>query len=195
MEGYFLVVWIRERKSSLESQANMKDNGKIALLVWLILLIVMVVGALGVRRAEKLLKDRVVMRSEIAAEEERAENLRELEEEFRRVGGSNVWQGWLPSSEEEVAEFAERLELEATALGLILSIQFDDFPDRVDVGGKYLNALKMQLKIRGGYRQLAEMIGKISRVGYLTRTDEILLTRGRTEAMTDMTVNGLLIMR
>ena len=83
------------------------------------------------------------LESKVSALEDLVEKRQTLEPEFNQLSS------FFPRGESGVAQVAEKLEEQAILNGLSMVLNFEDFPDQVDIGGVYQPALGFNVVIEG----------------------------------------------
>jgi len=101
----------------------------------------------------------------------------ELEIE-KEILGSRVsdLDGFFLKGEKGVAEAAQAMEQAAGLNGVSLILNFEDFPKRVDIGGKYQTGLKMNMEVQGSYQAIASWILNVERLPYLIKINEVKMS-------------------
>ncbi len=105
----------------------------------------------------------------------------------------NNWKNTLPSTEDEVAIFATRVEQIAKGQGIITAIDFDDFPGPITVLGHEVNGLGADITLDGSYRGLTNFMSEISTLPYFYKVDKLTITKHETKLGVKTTINGVLI--
>lgn len=79
---------------------------------------------------------------------------------------------FFPAKEEEVAQLAQKLETVAKNTGVELKLTFEDFPEKIDIGGQYQKGLGINAEIKGSYQGLASWVRGIQQLPYFLRFSE-----------------------
>lgn len=74
--------------------------------------------------------------------------------------------------ESGVAAAAGRMEEMAAQTGVGLILAFEDFPEKVDVGGMYQMGLGMYAEVEGPYQGILEWIRRVEELPYFIRLSE-----------------------
>lgn len=80
---------------------------------------------------------------------------------------------FFPAEEEEVAEVAQKLETIAENSGVELRLNFEDFPEEIDIGGRYQRGLGVNTEIRGSYQGVVSWVQEIQQLPYFIRFSEV----------------------
>lgn len=104
------------------------------------------------------------------------------------------WKKYLPANEEDVAAFASSIEDLAKAQSLDITLDFDDFPGQVDIGGKYVNGLGLSITLEGSYQGLTRFMAGLDGLPYFYKTDKITALKPETKVGVKTTIKGSLIM-
>ncbi len=100
----------------------------------------------------------------------------------------------LPTNESDVADFALLLEQNAKEVGLTISNHFDDFPKQVDVSGRNIPGLGMEITLEGSFQDLTRFFTRLSNLPYFFRTDKITILSRDTKLGVKAVINGFLMM-
>lgn len=100
----------------------------------------------------------------------------------------------LPSSEEEVAQFAAYLELVAKEQDLVITINFNDFPKSSVISGKKMETLVTDVTLEGSYGGVTNFVKQISNSNYFYKIDKLSIARQEPRLGVKAVLNGLLIM-
>lgn len=80
---------------------------------------------------------------------------------------------FFPAKEEEVAEVAQKLEVIAENSGVELKLTFEDFPEEIDIGGRYQQGLGVSAEIIGSYQEMVSWVRGIQQLPYFMRFSEV----------------------
>ena len=105
-----------------------------------------------------------------------------------------VWRGYLPSTEEDVAAFASSIERLTRVQTMDVTLDFDDFPAQVDIGGKFVTGLGLSITLEGSYQGLTNFFGELNKLSYFFKTDKITILKHETRNGIKATIRGSLIM-
>lgn len=82
-------------------------------------------------------------------------------------------EGFFLEGETGVAAAAERMEAMANQAEVSLVLAFEDFPDKVDIGGIYQAGLGMHAEVDGSYQRVLEWVRRIEELPYFIRLSEV----------------------
>jgi len=100
----------------------------------------------------------------------------------------------LPANENEVANFTGVVERFAQESDLTILNHFDDFPKQVDVIGKNMFGLGMEITLEGSFQGVNGFFSKLSTMQYFFKADKITLLKNEVNSGIKVIVNGSLIM-
>ena len=106
-----------------------------------------------------------------------------------------VWQLALPGTEEEVAAFAQQVEALAKANNQTVSLNFDDFPQTVEVGSKVVDGLGTDMLLEGSFQGLVGFINQLSGAPYFYKIDKLTVIKNESKSGVKATLNGTLVMK
>lgn len=106
-----------------------------------------------------------------------------------------TWLASLPSTEDEVAVFAQEVERLAALHGQTVLIDFEDFPAPVDVGGRYIDGLGTDISLEGSFQGLTNFVTDLSRLQYFYKINRLTVTQHETRNGIKATLTGFLMMR
>jgi len=75
--------------------------------------------------------------------------------------------------ESGVAAVAQKLEQAADNLDLLLSLTFEDFPEKTDINGTYQQGLGINATVEGSYQAVSSWVQQIEKLPYFIRFTEI----------------------
>jgi len=161
------------------------------------LVLILVIGGWLVSRVKKNLGLMTGLKRETEQLQEKTVSLKNLTESYQVYEPSVFeWEKWFPRTEEEVAKFASEAEKLAADSGVILEVDFDDFPEMVEVGGEKMKGLKIEWTLKGDYPELVKFLGGLEKMKYLVQVNKIFLTKGKQiNTKLDMTIEGILLMK
>ena len=135
------------------------------------------------------------LKVEVARQETNMIKLDELSQEMPRLSNEALrFNNTLPADENEVANFTGVVEQFAKELGLTISNHFDDFPKQVDIAGKNMLGLGMEITLEGSLQSLTGFFSRLSSMQYFFKVDKITLLKHETKSGIKAIVNGSLIM-
>lgn len=100
----------------------------------------------------------------------------------------------LPSNEQDVAEFAAVLEQEARSVGLVITFQFEDFPEPVDVSGQNIVGLGSEITLEGSFQGVTTFMSRLSALPYFFKVDKLTVLNHETKSGVKAIVAGSLMM-
>jgi len=100
----------------------------------------------------------------------------------------------LPANENEVANFTGVVERFAQESNLTILNHFDDFPKQVDVIGKNMFGLGMEITLEGSFQGVNGFFSKLSTMQYFFKADKITLLKNEVNSGIKVIVKGSLIM-
>lgn len=100
----------------------------------------------------------------------------------------------LPTNESEVSIYATMVETLAKESGLTIVNHFDDFPKTLDVSGKNILGLGMEITLEGTFQGLTEFFTRLSALPYYFKVDKIMILNHETKTGVKAVVNGSLMM-
>ena len=80
---------------------------------------------------------------------------------------------FFPEGEEGVARVAESLEAMAASSGVVLRLEFEDFPDRVDIGGAYQTGLAIEAVVEGPYQSGISWLKAVEALPYFVKLTDV----------------------
>ncbi len=106
-----------------------------------------------------------------------------------------TWEQSLPKNETQVAVFASSVENLAKSQTLALTLDFEDFPGQVDIGGRYATGIGLEMNLQGSYQNLTAFIHKLNALPYFFKIDKLILTQEELKPGVKATLTGTLIMQ
>lgn len=171
----------------------MKTKLPIFHLLFLILLMVGV-GVLFYR-TEKNIKEANLLQVEVDRQKTNINKLEELTTVFPTLTREmSVYLKTLPTSEAEVAAYAAMVETLAKESGLTIANHFDDFPKTLDISGKNILGLGMEVTLEGSFQGLTKFFTGLTTLPYYFKVDKILILNRETKNGVKAVVNGALMM-
>ncbi len=165
-----------------------------ALHIVLLLLVLSLVGIMFYR-TEKSFVEINKLQIEVGRQEENIAKLAELSTTLPTLSSElSTYMKTLPSSETDVADFALLVEQNAKSLGLVISNHFEDFPRPIDVLGKNITGLGMEITVDGTYQGLTSFFARISALPYFFKIDKITILKHETKTGIKAIINGSLMM-
>ena len=110
------------------------------------------------------------------------------------AGETNVWLRALPSDEEGVARFAASLEQLARDRSLTVILDFDDFPETIDIAGKLLPGLGLQINLEGSFDNVRSFMSDLAKMNYFYKTDKITVLTHETKPGVKASFTGSLML-
>lgn len=107
---------------------------------------------------------------------------------------SAAWAKTLPSSENDVAQFAALMEQFAKQQNLAVTIHFDDFPTTTSISGKQMTTLGTDITLEGSFQGISSFVTQLSDANYFYKIDKLTFTKQETKPGVKATLNGLLVM-
>lgn len=144
---------------------------------------------------QNVLRDRNFRLAEIDSLVENRSKLTEVNAVLPQIESEEViWRDYLPSSEEEVADFASSIEGLARNESMDVTLDFDDFLTQVDIAGKFVTGLGLSITLEGSYQGMTSFFGELNDLPYFFKTDKITILKHETRSGIKATVRGSLIM-
>ncbi|OGD73293.1 hypothetical protein A3K29_04135 [Candidatus Collierbacteria bacterium RIFOXYB2_FULL_46_14] len=135
------------------------------------------------------------LKVEVVRQEANMIKLDDLSREMPRLSNEAVrYSNTLPADEYEVANFTAVVERFAKESGLTISNHFDDFPKQVDIAGKNMLGLGMEITLEGSFQGLTSFFSKLSSMQYFFKVDKITILKHEVKTGVKAIVNGSLIM-
>lgn len=146
-----------------------------------ILMILVIVGSLLIAKpVESAWQEWVAAKSAWEQAKARLNQLERLEadklilsDQFMQV------KNLLVPGEVGAASAAEAMELAAVNNNVNLSITFDDFPEKISIGGAYQLGLLVKVELVGSYQGILGWTAAVEQLPYLLRWEEIKLGPAR----------------
>lgn len=110
------------------------------------------------------------------------------------TGETGAWSKTLPVTEKDVAAFAVQIEQLAKTQGLVSSLDLEDFPGPIDVSGRYLTGLGVDITLEGSYQGVTNFVFALGNLPYFYKIDKLTLTKQETRLGVKAILNGALIM-
>jgi len=128
----------------------------------------------------KVWEDQVKLRNRIDQLEMRARIADELKIEKGMFEERIVeLENFLVRGEEGVTEVAQALEQAADRSGVGLSLAFEDFPEKVDMKGKYQLGLEMNMEAAGSYQAVINWLQQVEKLPYFVQLKEVKIGLSR----------------
>ena len=135
-----------------------------------------------------------LLRAHVNSLEESRKKLAQLSSRLPGVETeTNRWLTALPLSEEEVSFFAASLEGVAKEKGLTISLDLEDFPKQVDIGGKMLPGLGLIITLEGSFDGVRSFLTDLVGLNYFFKTDKLTILAHETKPGVKAAINGSLM--
>lgn len=122
--------------------------------------------------------------------------INELETDKEVLGQrSTELEDFLVKGEEGVAEVAKALEQTAARSGVELSLSFEDFPEKVDIKGKYQLGLGMNVQVVGAYQAVINWLQQVERLPYFVQLVEVKIGLPRLSGGVKADFNGTVYLK
>ena len=102
---------------------------------------------------------------------------------------------FLVEGEKGVAEAAQALEQAAARSGVKLSLSFEDFPEKVDLKGKYQLGLGMNVQAEGAYQAVINWLQQVERLPYFVQLVEVKIGLPRLSGGVKADFNGTVYLK
>lgn len=146
-------------------------------------------------RLEKGFTETNRLQIEVDRQEVNIEKLLSLSNQLPTFSGETVtYLKTLPSTETDVANFASIVEQNARDSGLTISNHFDDFPKQVDVSGKNISGLGMEITVEGSFQSLTLFLTRLSSLPYYFKIDKVTILKHEINPGVKSVINGFLMM-
>ena len=170
-------------------------NKKLPIIQAFVFLTLLIVAGLLYYLLQGQLRDTNLVQAEINYLTDNREKLSLLSENLPGViDETNIWVEALPANEEDVAGFAALIESSAKEKGLTISLDFDDFPKPVDIGGKMVPGLGLVITLEGSLDGVRRFMAELSRSNYFYKTDKITILKHETKDGVKAAFSGSLMM-
>lgn len=100
----------------------------------------------------------------------------------------------LPTNESEVSVYATLVETLAKESGLTIVNHFDDFPKMLDVSGKNILGLGIEMTLEGTFQSLTKFFAHLTALPYYFKVDKIMILNQETKTGVKAVVDGSLMM-
>jgi len=107
----------------------------------------------------------------------------------------NDLDGFFLEGEKGVAEVAEAMEQTADISGVSLVLNFEDFPKKIDIGGKYQRGLKINMEVQGSYQGISSWILSVERLPYFIKLNEVKMSLSRLGGGVRANLKGVIFLK
>ncbi|HCQ31193.1 TPA: hypothetical protein DIU27_02285 [Candidatus Collierbacteria bacterium] len=161
----------------------------------ILLLIVSVAAGVLFVRTTKTINETSLLQGDVNRQKENVDKLRVLSSTLPGLSSEiSTYLITLPANEEDVAVFAATIESVAKDSELTIVNNFDDFPKPVDVSGKNILGLGMEITLEGSFQGLTIFFSKLSDMPYFFKIDKITMLKRDTNTGIKAVVKGVLMM-
>jgi len=94
-----------------------------------------------------------------------------------------------------VAGVAESLESIARETGVGLKLSFENFPKKVDIGGRYQQGLGMYAEVSGVYQGVLSWVRKVEQLPYFIRLSEVKMGLAKDESGVKAEFKGVIFLK
>lgn len=94
-----------------------------------------------------------------------------------------------------VAGVAEGLESIAAETGVSLKLSFENFPKKVDIGGRYQEGLGMYAEVVGPYQEVLSWVRKVEQLPYFIRLSEVKMGLAKDESGVKAEFKGVIFLK